>query len=103
MSGASSRARPRGREGSATRWTLVESPVEWSVRTSPGRILVSVNHWASSGWWTSTGDVVVGRMTPGVETGRPTKEFTKVDFPAPVEPPTTASSGASMVSRREMT
>ena len=34
---------------------------------------------------------------------RPTSELTSVDLPAPVEPPTTASSGASIVIRRGMT
>ena len=34
---------------------------------------------------------------PGAVTRRPTSELTSVDLPAPVEPPTTASSGASTV------
>ena len=33
----------------------------------------------------------------------PTSELTRVDLPAPVEPPTTASSGASSVVTRGMT
>jgi hypothetical protein len=45
---------------------------------------------------TSTGERVVGRSTPGSVTRVPTSEFTSVDLPAPVEPPTTVSSGASI-------
>jgi hypothetical protein len=52
---------------------------------------------------TSTGERVVGRSTPDSVTTEPTREFTNVDFPAPVEPPTTASSGASRVTIRGMT
>ena len=42
-----------------------------------------------------TGARVVGRRTPGVVTVAPTTLLTRVDLPAPVEPPTTVSSGAS--------
>lgn len=38
---------------------------------------------------------VVGRMTPGRDTTRPSSELMRVDFPAPVDPPMTASNGAS--------
>jgi hypothetical protein len=55
------------------------------------------NHSASAGLCTSTGERVVGRSTPGSVTRWPTSELTSVDLPAPVEPPTTASSGASRV------
>ena len=75
-------------------------PVE---RASPGRIRSSVNQWASELWCTSTGARVVGRITPGAVTRRRTSELTRVDFPAPVEPPTTASSGASIVASRGST
>ena len=51
---------------------------------------------ASSGWWTRTGERVVGRSTPGSLTRAPTSELTSVDLPAPVDPPTTVSSGASI-------
>jgi len=46
---------------------------------------------------------VVGRSTPGSVTLWPTRELTSVDLPAPVEPPTTVSMGASMVSSRGIT
>ena len=49
------------------------------------------------------GDRVVGRSTPGSVTRRPTSELTRVDLPAPVDPPTTASSGASIVISRGIT
>ena len=62
-----------------------------------------MNQAASLLWCTSTGARVVGRITPGALTSRPTREFTSVDLPAPVEPPTTASSGASMVASRGIT
>ena len=61
------------------------------------------NQAASEGWWMSTGERVVGRRTPGRVTSRPTTELTSVDLPAPVEPPTTASSGASSDVSRGMT
>ncbi|CAM5719072.1 hypothetical protein SFUMM280S_04087 [Streptomyces fumanus] len=54
-----------------------------------------LNQWWSSGWQTRTGVRVVGRNTPASLTRLPTRELTSVDFPAPVEPPTTASRGAS--------
>ena len=46
---------------------------------------------------------LVGRSTPGSVTRVPTREFTSVDLPAPVEPPTTASNGASRVITRGIT
>ena len=58
------------------------------------------NQPASAGWWTSTGERVVGRSTPLRRDLCPTRELTSVDLPAPVEPPTTASSGASSAARR---
>src|SRR5258706_16338908 len=54
----------------------------------------------SAGWQTSTGARVVGRSTPAGLTGARTRLLISVDFPAPVEPPTTASSGASRRPRR---
>ena len=64
---------------------------------------LSVNQCASRGWWISTGLVVVGRMTPGLDTSRRRIELTRVDLPAPVDPPMTASSGASIDDSRGMT
>ena len=58
------------------------------------------NHAVSAGWQTSTGARVVGRSTPAALTGARTRLLTSVDLPAPVEPPTTMSSGASMLRRR---
>jgi hypothetical protein len=60
----------------------------------------SSNQRVSSGWHTSTGARVVGRSTPDVLTSAPTSELTSVDLPAPVEPPTTISSGASICRSR---
>ncbi len=56
----------------------------------------SANQRRSPGLHARTGARVVGRRTPGGETVAPTSEFTSVDFPAPVEPPTTIRSGASI-------
>ncbi|GMA39070.1 hypothetical protein GCM10025883_11150 [Mobilicoccus caccae] len=55
-----------------------------------------VNQRASSAWWTRTQARVVGRRTPLRLTTRRARVLTRVDLPAPVEPPTTASRGASM-------
>ena len=106
MSGASSRAMPAGSVVDSTSRTVPDwlSPVSWPVtRASPGRMRASANQCRSSGWCTSTGEVVVGRSTPDRLTSAPTTELTRVDLPAPVEPPTTASSGASMARRRGST
>ena len=65
-----------------------------------GSSCASVNQPASSGWQTSTGARVVGRSTPLGLTGARTRLLTSVDLPAPVEPPTTTSSGASSRARR---
>ena len=70
------------------------------VRLMPGRIRSSSNQCTSSGWQTSTGARVVGRRTPAGLTSSPTRLLTSVDLPAPVEPPTTISSGASICSSR---
>ena len=56
----------------------------------------SSNQRTSPGWQTSTGARVVGRSTPAALTCAPTRQLTSVDLPAPVEPPTTISSGASI-------
>jgi hypothetical protein len=56
----------------------------------------SSNQRTSAGLHTSTGARVVGRSTPAALTWAATSEFTSVDLPAPVEPPTTMSSGASI-------
>jgi hypothetical protein len=98
MSGASSSAMPGGRSVERTRRTVPargSSGVRPVARASPGRTRPSVNQCSSSGLWTRTGLVVVGRMTPERLTSVPTIELTRVDLPAPVDPPTTASSGAS--------
>ena len=101
MSGESSSARPgahgrRRRElepartGRAPRWC-------GSSRAGRGRPRTTGR---SSGWQTRTGARVVGRRTPAGLTAAPTRLLTSVDLPAPVEPPTTISSGASMLRRR---
>ncbi len=106
MSGASSRATPGGSASEGTRRTeegscagarAESAPV---TRPSPARTRSPVNHASSAGWCTSTGERVVGRSTPGRLTTAPTRELTRVDLPAPVEPPTTASSGASIEASR---
>ena len=103
MSGASSSARPLGRLGSGTSW-MEPVPVELTlVRARPGRMRSSANQSCSAGLKTSTGLIVVGRMTPERDTSRPMSVLTSVDLPAPVEPPTTASSGASRLARRGST
>ncbi len=94
MSGASSSASP------------APSASEVTTRSAPGPEPVALDRPGSTFWpmnqpwsaWltTSVGTSVVGRSTPGSVTSAPTSELTSVDFPAPVEPPTTASSGASM-------
>ena len=73
------------------------------MRARPGRMRWPENHAASDGWCTSTGERVVGRRTPESETSLPTTELTRVDLPAPVDPPTTASRGASIEVSRGMT
>lgn len=65
------------------------------TRVRSGRTRAPENQRWSSGWQTSTGVRVVGRSTPASLTFRPTRELTRVDFPAPVDPPITASKGAS--------
>ena len=58
------------------------------------------NQPASAGWCSRMGWRVVGRIAPARVTGWPTSALTRVDFPAPVDPPTTASSGASRLRYR---
>ena len=87
----------------ATSWIESGSLVAWSTRFSSGSTRFWSNQWPSSGWCASTGERVVGRSRPDAVTGLPTIEFTSVDLPAPVEPPTTVSSGASSVVSRGMT
>lgn len=70
------------------------------IRARPGRTRPVPNQWWSSGWQTRTGVRVVGRRTPASLTCRPTRELTRVDLPAPVEPPMTARRGASGARRR---
>ena len=95
MSGASSTAIPAGMPSLGTSW-IVEGSVEGRVlRFSPGRTRSSSNQELSFGWYESTAERVVGRITPEALTRLPTRLLTSVDLPAPVGPPTTASSGAS--------
>ncbi len=95
-SGASSSASPAGTAGCGTscsdRSPDVDGPAD---RARPGSTRPSANHRSSPGAQSSTGARVVGRSTPAGLTSAPTSVFTSVDLPAPVDPPTTASSGAS--------
>ena len=77
----------------ATSCSAPGSGVDRAVRSSSGKMRACWNHSASAGWCTRTGERVVGRRTPGSLTRSPTREFTSVDLPAPVEPPTTVRSG----------
>ena len=103
MSGASRMARPAGTVSDDTSWSASGSLVLRETRSSSGSRRSWPNHCASAGLCTRTGDRVVGRSTPGWVTRVPTSELTSVDLPAPVEPPTTVSRGASIVIRRGMT
>ena len=104
MSGASRIARPCGTVSAATNRSWPGSSVPPGLspldRAIPGRTRSPANHSASAGWWIRTGDRVVGRSTPGSLTTLPMMVFTSVDLPAPVEPPTTASTGASSCTSR---
>ena len=97
MSGASSSARPRGTRSWATTFRVPALPTPPSpvVRDSSGRMRSPVNQSTSAGLQTSTGPRVVGRSQPERLTAAPTRVLTRVDLPAPVDPPTTASRGAS--------
>ncbi|MCP9978923.1 hypothetical protein [Actinomadura madurae] len=53
-----------------------------------------MNHCTWSGWQTRIGLLVVGRSTPVALTRAPTSVLTRVDLPAPVDPPSTTSMGA---------
>ncbi len=102
-SGASRMARPTGTFSDGTSWRAAGSLVARCTRSRSGSSRSCPNQPTSAGLCTRTGDRVVGRSTPGSVTRAPTRELTSVDFPAPVEPPTTASSGASSVITRGMT
>ena len=91
MSGASSTASPGGIAAEDTSWSAPGSADARVVRSRSGRIRALSNQSASCGLCTRTGDRVVGRSTPVSVTRSPTSEFTSVDLPAPVEPPTTVS------------
>jgi hypothetical protein len=65
------------------------------IRLRCGSTRCVANASVSRGWWVRIGCRVVGRMAPERVTGWPTIALTSVDLPAPVDPPTTASSGAS--------
>ena len=103
MSGESSSASPGLSAAVGTSWiarpaaSAEAAPV---TRASPGRIRSSSNQRTSSGWQASTGNRVVGRRTPPGLTIEPIRLFTSVDLPAPVEPPTTIRTGASICRRR---
>ena len=86
---------PFGTEVVGTSWMQSWSFVGWSTRLRSGSSRSWPNHLPSSGWCARTGERVVGRSTPEVVTWCPTRVLTSVDLPAPVEPPTTVSSGAS--------
>ena len=102
-SGASRMASPSGTVVLGTSCRAPGSDVVRCTRSRSGRRRSWPNQPASAGLCTSTGERVVGRSTPGSVTRVPTREFTRVDLPAPVEPPTTASNGASRVITRGMT
>ena len=98
-SGASSSASPTGTASDATSRSPGRAPASpcspaASARVSDGSTRSELNQRTSSGWCTSTGQRVVGRSTPDGLTSAPTSELTTVDLPAPVEPPTTTSTGA---------
>ena len=95
MSGASSNAMPAGSESVVTMRRARDPSVSRSVRTSSGSTAPERNQSRSSRLQIRVGAVVVGRRTPARVTTSPSREFTIVDFPAPVDPPTTTSSGAS--------
>ena len=97
---------PGGSVGEAVSRTVPgcgSAPSSPVTLASEGRTRASRNHRTSSGWWMSTGLVVVGRSTPERLTSRRRIELTSVDLPEPVDPPTTASSGASIEESRGMT
>src|SRR5437763_4519286 len=103
-SGASSSARPRrspGAEITRSAPGAASSPVvrtRWGSRYRSASVPVSGgprNQRVSPGALTTTGARVVGRSTPAGLTGARTRLLTSVDLPAPVDPPTTTSSGAS--------
>jgi len=81
--------------GASTSMGCAGSGASLVTRARPGRTRWERKAPESYGWCTRTGDRVVGRSTPERVTSRRAIEFTKVDFPAPVEPPNTASRGAS--------
>ena len=100
MSGESRSASPDASASVGTSWSDPSAPSPPVVRASPGRIRASSNQRTSSGLHASTGTRVVGRSTPDGLTTAPTRLLTSVDFPAPVDPPTTISAGASICRRR---
>ena len=67
----------------------------WRTRGSVGRNMFSANQPMSSGWQASTGEFVVGLLTPVRLTWVPTMLFTSVDLPAPVEPTSATRIGAA--------
>ena len=74
-----------------------------SCRSRVGRKRSGVRYSESSARYSKIGCRVVGRSALERDTGVPIKVFTKVDLPAPVEPPTTTVRGASKaVSRGRM-
>ena len=99
MSGVSSSAMPRGMPSLAASTSRPSRPGRASpsclTRGSVGRKLFSANQSMSSGWQARTGLLVVGRRTPVVLTCAPTMLFTRVDFPAPVEPTKATRIGAA--------
>ena len=87
---ASMRARPAG----------IAAETSWRQTSVRG---CSLSDFTSSGLATRTGIRVVGLNTPASETSWPSTELTRVDFPAPVDPPITTMEGISASWRRGMT
>ena len=98
MSGVSSRATPSGMPSFSASTSSPSRPGMarpcCRTRGSVGRKTFSANHLASLGWQASTGLLVVGLRVPVLLTWVPTRLFTSVDLPAPVEPTRATRTGA---------
>ena len=91
---ASSPAGTRSGTADATAGSSQASSSNRRIFSNPPKMRSAASHNSSSGWYTSTGVKVVGRLTE-VGTCAPTKEFRSVDLPTPVEPASTATRGPS--------
>ena len=78
-------------------------PAPPSCFAKRGSTRSDMNQARAAGEHTTTGRRVVGRTAPDRDTLRSSSEFTRVDLPEPVDPPTTTSRGASASSRRGST